>query len=128
MKCYYLNEGHGYSDYLTPPKQVDVLIHTLPNDGPYAGIKNEYSDILENERPNYERYTWKGTWYIMLSYLEKRMLDARAKWLNDYLTSDDDEPNNSDNEGIERRPAPPVENHGANENEDKEEDPSEYKE
>ena len=128
MKCYHLNEGHGYSDYLTPPKQADVLIHTLPNDGPYVGIKSEHPDILKNGRPNYERYTWKGKWYLTLSYLEKRMLDARAKWLNVYATSDDDELNYSDNEGIEISPTPSVENHDENENEDDDEDPSEYDE
>nr|ABD83281.1 Fgenesh protein 30 [Beta vulgaris] len=100
IKCYHLNEGRGYSDYLTPPKQVDVLIHTLSNNGPYAGIKSEYSDVLKNGRPNYERYTLKGKWCLTLSYLEKRMIYARAKWLDEQFPTDDDEPNHSGNEEI----------------------------
>lgn len=90
-------------------KKANVLIHTLPNDGPYAGLKNEYSDILKNGRPNYERYTWKGKWYLTLSYMDKKMLDARAKWLYDNANFDDDESDYNDNEETERSPAPPIE-------------------
>ena len=83
MKCYHPNEAHKYSSYLTPPKQADGLVHTLSNDGPYAGFKNEH---IERE---------------LVSHIElhgERMLDARAKWLNDYLPTDDEEPTYSDNE------------------------------
>ena len=66
----------------TPPKQANILICTLGDIGPYADLKKEYNDIIKNGRPNWERYADQNEeWFLTLEYLEKRMIDAKAKWV-----------------------------------------------
>ena len=104
MENCHLNKYHGNSDYNTPTKQADVLIRNLGDVGPYAELKKEYYDIIKNRKPNWERYTDENEKELLtLEYLEKRIIDAKAKWIYnvsgksyDYEDESDGEDDNTD--------------------------------
>ena len=39
-------------------------------------------DIIKNRRPNWKRYADENEkWFLTLEYLEKKMIDNKAKWI-----------------------------------------------
>uniref|UniRef100_A0A803MMG3 Uncharacterized protein n=1 Tax=Chenopodium quinoa TaxID=63459 RepID=A0A803MMG3_CHEQI len=98
IEHFHYNVLEGQSDYLTPERRSQILLHTLCVRGPYSQLKKKYADLYIEGQPNDKHY-YNGGWILNMEYLEKAMMEAKREY--DYNLDDDEEEEPQENEARE---------------------------
>uniref|UniRef100_A0A803LRZ8 Uncharacterized protein n=1 Tax=Chenopodium quinoa TaxID=63459 RepID=A0A803LRZ8_CHEQI len=76
IEHFHYNILGGQSNFLTPERRSQILLHTLIGKGPYAQLTKKYVDLYINGKPN-DKYYYDEQWIPTVDYLEKAMMEAK---------------------------------------------------
>uniref|UniRef100_A0A803N6Z0 Uncharacterized protein n=1 Tax=Chenopodium quinoa TaxID=63459 RepID=A0A803N6Z0_CHEQI len=95
IEHFHYNILGGQSDYLTPERRSQILLHTLIGKGPYAQLTKKYVDLYINGKPN-DNYYYDEQWIFTVDYLEKAMMEAKRDLDYNLDDEEEDEPQKSE--------------------------------
>uniref|UniRef100_A0A803MP55 Uncharacterized protein n=1 Tax=Chenopodium quinoa TaxID=63459 RepID=A0A803MP55_CHEQI len=88
IENFHYNILGGQSDYPTPERRSQILLHTLIGKGPYVQLTKKYVDLYINGKSN-DKYYYDEQWIPTVDCLEKAMMEAKRYF--DYNLDDDEE-------------------------------------
>uniref|UniRef100_A0A803N8V9 CCHC-type domain-containing protein n=1 Tax=Chenopodium quinoa TaxID=63459 RepID=A0A803N8V9_CHEQI len=95
IEHFHYNILGGQSDYLTPERRSQILLHTLIGKGPYPQLTKKYVDLYINGKPN-DKYYYDEQWIPTVDYLEKAMMEAKRDFDYNLDDEEEDEPQESE--------------------------------